>query len=271
MQRAVKALGMPVVRLLGVQSEAACSTGLLQDCRCLSTSSPDTPTYAQPSSSNASGVIYADPKYVAVLPKSKERAMQLLRRYNVSRPGLKGQFVLAKVIKTTDSEVLVDPGYYGLSVLDRKSLGWARTYTTEGNPINQSDTAMRPGDYILVRVTDFFTPYGDMQLDSMRMSPEVRRKQIWNELQSRMRSGQPVYGRILNSCPGGYAVGVAGYVALLPVGQGSKDSISKIGSLQEFYIHKMNRGPPHRVELSNYYSQHSKGRSLWSNVGSRPG
>lgn len=57
-------------------------------------------------------------------------------------------------------------------------------------------------------------------------------------------------GRILNATAGGYAVGVAGYVALLQRQQASIDRTRRIGVLQEFYIHSMD-SRNWRINLSN--------------------
>jgi hypothetical protein len=57
-------------------------------------------------------------------------------------------------------------------------------------------------------------------------------------------------GRILNVTAGGYAVGVAGYVALLQRQQGSVQQTRRIGVLQDFYIHSMDN-KRRRITLSN--------------------
>lgn len=57
-------------------------------------------------------------------------------------------------------------------------------------------------------------------------------------------------GRILNATTGGYAVGVAGYIALLQRQQASVQQTRRIGVLQEFYIHRMD-SRRRRIELSN--------------------
>lgn len=46
-------------------------------------------------------------------------------------------------------------------------------------------------------------------------------------------------GRVLNNTTGGYAVGLAGYVAVLHWQQAPTDVRVRIGVLQQFYIHSM--------------------------------
>ena len=57
-------------------------------------------------------------------------------------------------------------------------------------------------------------------------------------------------GRILNPTAGGYAVGVAGYIALLQRQQASVQQTKRIGVLQDFYIYRMDSSK-RRIELSN--------------------
>lgn len=57
-------------------------------------------------------------------------------------------------------------------------------------------------------------------------------------------------GRILNATSRGYAVGVAGYVALLQRSQGDVLVTRRIGVLQDFYIHSMD-SRRRQINLSN--------------------
>jgi ribosomal protein S1 len=57
-------------------------------------------------------------------------------------------------------------------------------------------------------------------------------------------------GRVLNATARGYAVGVAGYVALLQRSQGQVQLTQRIGVLQDFYIHSMD-SRRRQINLSN--------------------
>lgn len=59
-------------------------------------------------------------------------------------------------------------------------------------------------------------------------------------------------GRILNPTSGGYAVGIAGYVAFLERRQATLQQTQRIGVLQDFYIHSMDRRRK-RIALSNMH------------------
>ena len=62
---------------------------------------------------------------------------------------------------------------------------------------------------------------------------------IWEELAESFATQSPVKGRFLNSIYGGYAIGVAGVVGLLPDQNCNKKSFRKIGSLQDFYVKEL--------------------------------
>lgn len=75
----------------------------------------------------------------------------------------------------------------------------------------------------------------------------------------------PSQGRILNATAGGYAVGVAGYVALLQRQQASVQQTRKIGVLQDFYIHRMDR-KRRRIELSNMQRHRESKEDLYKDT-----
>ncbi len=72
-----------------------------------------------------------------------------------------------------------------------------------------------------------------------RPSDKDRLKLIWEELADSFATQQPVKGRFLNSIYGGYAIGIAGIVGLLPEQNCNKRSFKRIGSLQDFYIKQL--------------------------------
>lgn len=152
------------------------------------------------------------------------------------------QVVLAKVLKVTQSHVFVDPGFHNISELPRSEMDVSHVHTpTEGSPLsdrsNMSD--LRVGDVVRVKVEYIYTPYGDMQLEPMKQDPQLRQQIILSQLQGMQAARKPVYGRVLNQCPGGYAVGVAGFVALLPYSRATAATAQKIGQLEAFYIEQL--------------------------------
>jgi hypothetical protein len=189
---------------------------------------------------------------------AQQESVQLLRRYNLNTPRLRGSAILAKVIKSGSHTVLVDPGYFSLVEVHRSDLASALSYRADGTPIARDPSIIRPGskssrfkpgEYVKVRLSDLQTPFGDVQLDPVHVSPEVRDKLVWQELESRMRKGQTVQGRILNRTSTkdgrdivhGNAVGVAGYVGFVQDGQVPLAALRNIGTLQHFYIRSLDR------------------------------
>jgi hypothetical protein len=143
--------------------------------------------------------------------------------------------------------------YTAMAVLTATSAAVsAATATAAGRAIQRSTPEVCPGDYVKVRLSYFNTPYGDPQLDPVGVPHEVRQKLVWQELAHRMSRGLQVKGRILNPTVKGYAVAVAGYVALLPHDVHKNvqpEQLRQIGVLQDFYVHKMDE-QHRRITLS---------------------
>ena len=130
-------------------------------------------------------------------------------------PKLVGQPVEAMVLRVNAKSLLVDTGYYGISEISRSDVTLAHLLAPPGSDKNQviksraSISDLRPGDKVVVKIQALFTPFGDMQLEgSGAVSDEaVSQNLMWRELESCMSERKPVDGRVLNPCPGGYAVG----------------------------------------------------------------
>jgi hypothetical protein len=54
------------------------------------------------------------------LTNSQRESLAIFRRFNISQPQLQGQVILAKVLRSTEHQVLVDPGYYGLNWVSKQ-------------------------------------------------------------------------------------------------------------------------------------------------------
>ena len=68
------------------------------------------------------------------------------------------------------------------------------------------------------------------------LSKDTTPDRLMQHLQHHFEQEIPVSGRILNSVPGGYAVGVAGFVAFCPFTSCSIYTASSVGVLQPFLI-----------------------------------
>ena len=168
---------------------------------------------------------------------SKLDLARLLRRLNFSLPALRKQLVLAKVLSVDAENVYVDPEFYGVSEIPRATVNIGNLHTQDGVlPERQSVDDIRPGDLLQLQVESEYTPYGDMQLQAVERDPEQHKQQIWQALKELRERDQPVHGRLLNSCSGGYAVGIAGFVAFLPLVRATLETSYKIGMLEPFYL-----------------------------------
>lgn len=185
-----------------------------------------------------------------LLDSAQLESLAIFRRYNITQPNLKGQVILARVVQCRRDRLLVDPGYYGLNWVTKQELDSAVSYNADGQPIDKRGSLqIQPGEYVKLRVGQLDTPYGDMQLDPIGVPAEVRLTLVWDELMRQMKRGRSVKGRILNPTIKGYAVGVAGYVALLQYTHARPEMAQQIGTLQEFYIHRMD-SKTRRIVLS---------------------
>ncbi|KAG2484828.1 hypothetical protein HYH03_016395 [Edaphochlamys debaryana] len=168
--------------------------------------------------------------------------LRLLSRHNSGLPNLRGQTILAKVLSVDASRVIVDTGYNGVAELPRADVTIAHIYTEDGLPPPRSSTSeVLPGDVLRLRVDATYTPYGDMQLTAVREDTTAQRRLVWDELTRAMEGRKRVVGRVLNECQGGYAVGVAGFVALLPAAFAGTATVQRVGEAQEFEVVAMNR------------------------------
>ena len=73
------------------------------------------------------------------------------------------------------------------------------------------------GDVVEARVKWMNNPMGELDLEVKGLRAERERESIWRELISARDSGSVVKGRLLNAVNGGYAVGIAGVIAFLPM------------------------------------------------------
>lgn len=181
---------------------------------------------------------------------SRRHLVELLRKHNFSLPKLTGQHVEATILRVQSKTLLVDTGYYGVSEVDRSDVNLAHLLAPPGSDkgaiIKSRATIsdLRPGDKVAVKIQAVFTPFGDMQLTGPGTVSEVTVSQnlMWRELEACMSQRRPVEGRVLNACPGGYAVGVGGIVGLLPYGSYKKSPhmVKAVGVLQPFLVTKVN-------------------------------
>ncbi|KAG1677380.1 hypothetical protein FOA52_010759 [Chlamydomonas sp. UWO 241] len=169
---------------------------------------------------------------------SRTELVRLLRMHNFSTPSLRGEAVQARVLRVAADRLYVDPGFFGLSEVPRSEVGVTQVHTPDGAPPEgrTSGDDIRVGDVISVKIDALYTPYGDMQVEVVPADTSRNQSPVWRELADSMARRRPVQGRVLNACAGGYAVGVAGIVALLPYGRFTMETARRVGTLQPFVV-----------------------------------
>lgn len=80
------------------------------------------------------------------------------------------------------------------------------------------------------------------QVEAVQPDAGLRQRSVWLELEGAWRSRAPVFGRVLNQCPGGYAVGLGGLVGLLPYARATTRTALSIGTLAPFLVDHMSEG-----------------------------
>lgn len=171
-------------------------------------------------------------------------AADIISKHSMSLPHLKQQVLLAKVISVSKGKVLVDPGYFGFCSFPKDALSVDQIYNPQKDLLDRAGKSdVRPGDMLKFRLSEFFSPYGEMHLEPLKTRGDAQSKMVWEELRDAMTQRRKVQGRILNPCKEGYAVGIAGYVALYKhntkAGFESAQKVRKVGVLQDFYIRDM--------------------------------
>lgn len=56
----------------------------------------------------------------SLLSDNQRESLALFKRFNISQPQLRGQVILAKVLRSTPKLLLIDPGYYGVNYVSRQ-------------------------------------------------------------------------------------------------------------------------------------------------------
>ncbi|KAL6764606.1 hypothetical protein V8C86DRAFT_2473186 [Haematococcus lacustris] len=170
---------------------------------------------------------------------------RLLRRSNRSMPFLQSQVVQARVTSITSRHVYLDTGFHSHSEVPLSELDVSHVIRPAvGAPLADRDSLadLRKGDVVRVRIKELFTPYGDMQLEAVHQELSITQNCTWAEISAKASEGRPVFGRVLNQCPGGYAVGVAGFVGLLPYSRTTPATAQRVGELQPFFIESAEDG-----------------------------
>lgn len=186
---------------------------------------------------------HADFQIDGMATPSQREAARVVSKQNQSTAGLlRNHAIRGKVLKIHGDKALLDAGSYGISEVPRSAITLENLQGEDAEAKAASRASMtdvRVGDVVQVLLSAVYTPYGDMQLDALKPDADQKKRAIWEELKLKMERRQAVIGRVLNDCPGGYAVGIAGFVALLPYSRAKAETVEDIGSSQTFEIVSM--------------------------------
>lgn len=150
------------------------------------------------------------------------------RRSNTSFPGLQGKVVVGRV-----RAVNARSGFAEVSTGLKGSITFPLAELAAGGPPPEV------GDELELLVQHVETPFGEAELLPHKVGEEARLVHVWRELERIKERNGTVSGRVLNPVNGGFAVGVAGYVAFLPHTRVPRNGC-QVGRLVPFRIVGMN-------------------------------
>lgn len=87
------------------------------------------PAATRLSAADAAAIPSATTDGNTLLDARAREAAAIFRRFNIAQPGLRGQVVLARVLRSGPAQHLVDSGYYGLSWVPRSDVDAGPAYT----------------------------------------------------------------------------------------------------------------------------------------------
>lgn len=168
-----------------------------------------------------------------------QSALALFRLHNSSMK-FSGHMIKARVIEVDKRKATLDAGAkiakIAVSDITPECI---LERSADGSAGARAEGEVRPGDIVQVFLEHEETPEGDMLVSGQQAAVRRRVPAVWKELATRMETGKPVRGRVLNSVSGGFSVGVAGLVCFLPGSNCSRVTASRIGDLQEFRVVQM--------------------------------
>ena len=99
-----------------------------------------------------------------------------------------------------------------------------------------STSDVRPGDQFVFRIQEPKSPLGSIWLEPHRPAAVRLRDRVMHEIKRAFDNNRLIRGRILNATYAGHAVGIAGFVADLPLDRSNPRLVRKLGALQDFVI-----------------------------------
>lgn len=173
-------------------------------------------------------------------PSELESSREIFRLHNSSLKVSGGHMIKARVLNVDRKRIMLDTGVKVAKIAVSDITPECILERAADGGVPRGPGEVRPGDVVQVYLEHEETPEGDMLVSGQQAAVRRRVRAVWRELQDRLRDGQPVKGRVLNSLSGGYAVGVAGLVCFLPNSATTRATARRIGQLQDFKVTGMN-------------------------------
>ena len=175
----------------------------------------------------------------SITAEDRELNLELIRRHNSSLKQLKGQTIGARIFRTDKRFVFLDTGFNKHVKFARKALQISQLISSRDGGARTSPEDFRVGDVLKFVVEEVETAYGDMQLSTEREVASDKFQRVWDIIKQAMRENKPVMGRVLNTVPGGYCIGIAGVVGFCPFSSIAGPTARRIGVLQPFNVLRM--------------------------------
>lgn len=167
----------------------------------------------------------------------EDAQLDLIRRSNISMPCKLNQRVYGTVIAVEKKRVWVDAGHTTVMCFPKSDLTIENLVSASASvDQRQSSHDVRRGDTFIFRVQSTKSPFGSVWLVPDSLDKRSQQDAIWEEIMRAHHWRRPIGGRILNKIPGGYAVGVGGFVAFLPFAKSNPSKCTKLGVLQSFLV-----------------------------------
>jgi hypothetical protein len=99
----------------------------------------------------------------------------------------------------------------------------------------ETDSDVRRGDTFIFRIQEDKCPVGGVWIVPDHPHESIQER-AWNEIVESFTQGRIIRGRVLNTLPSGFAVGIAGYVGLMPIYASDPRKVRRLGTLQEFVL-----------------------------------
>ncbi|CAL5219602.1 g1466 [Coccomyxa viridis] len=177
----------------------------------------------------------------SISAEDRALSLEILRRHNSSLKQLKGQTIGGCIFRTDERFVFLDTGFNKHVEFARTALQASQLISSRDGGVRTSPEDFRVGDVLKCVVEEVETAYGDVQLSTEREVASDEFQRVWDIIKQAMREIKPVMGRVLNTVPGGYCIGIAGVEGFCPFSSiagptARRIEVSRMKALETLYL-----------------------------------